>query len=123
MRSLKLFAAVLVTSMLFAFTSKAQTSTYYAGKWDVLVKGTPQGDVHLKFALADSASAIKGTYTNPEDNKETPLTKTELKDGKLTLYFTIQQYDLSLVLSKKDEDNVTGSLMGMFESTGVRVKP
>ncbi|MBD1395259.1 hypothetical protein [Mucilaginibacter glaciei] len=123
MKSFKLFAAVLVATLLFSISSNAQTSAYYAGKWDVLVKGTPQGDVHLKFALADSASTIKGTYTDPESNKEMPLTKTELKDGKLTLNFTIQQYDLSLVLNKKDEDNVTGSLMGMFESTGVRVKP
>ncbi|WP_374948867.1 hypothetical protein [Mucilaginibacter sp.] len=122
MRSLKLLAAIVVATLLFSVQAKAQTSAFYAGKWDVLVKGTPQGDVHLKFALADSASTIKGTYTDPESNKEMPLTKTELKDGKLNLYFTIQQYDLSLALAKKDDDNVTGSLMGMFDAAGVRVK-
>ena len=122
MRSLKLFAAVLVATLLFTVKTKAQTSTYYAGKWDVLVKGTPNGDVHLMFTLADSSGAVKGTFTDPETKKENPLTKTEMKDCKLTLYFTVQVYDVSLVLAKKDEDNVTGSLLSMFEATGVRVK-
>lgn len=122
MRSLKLFTAVLIATLLFSINTKAQTSTYYAGKWDVLVKGTPQGDAHLIFTLADSSGVVKGTLTDPETKKENPITKTELKDGKLTLYFTVQVYDVSLTLAKKDEDNVAGSLMSMFDATGVRIK-
>src|SRR4051812_30429271 len=123
MRNFKLFAAILVAGLLFTVKTNAQvTSAYYAGKWDVLVKGTPQGDAHLMFTLADSAGTIKGTFTDPETKKEMPLTRTEVKDEKLTLYFTVQSYDVSLLLAKKDEDNVTGSLMAMFEATGVRVK-
>ena len=123
MRSLKLFVAVVIASLFFSLKSNAQvTSTYIAGKWDVLLKGTPNGDVHLMFTLADSVGAVTGTYLDPETNKEVPLSKTELKDDKITLYFTIQSYDVSLVLAKKDEDNVTGSLLAMFDATGVRVK-
>jgi hypothetical protein len=122
-KNLLTFAAVLVAALLFTLKSNAQvTSAYYAGKWDVLVKGTPQGDAHLIFTLTDSAGAIKGTFTDPETKKETPLTRAELKEAKLTLYFTVQSYDVSLLLAKKDEDNVTGSLMSMFEATGVRIK-
>jgi hypothetical protein len=123
-KNLLTFTAVLVAALLFTLKSNAQatTSAYYAGKWDVLVKGTPQGDAHLLFTLADSAGTIKGTFTDPETKKEVPLTRAELKEDKLTLYFTVQSYDVSLLLAKKDEDNVTGSLMSMFEATGVRVK-
>ncbi|TSD65018.1 hypothetical protein FFF34_014095 [Inquilinus sp. KBS0705] len=123
MKTFKLFAAIVVATLIFAVKTNAQvTSTYIKGKWDVLIKGTPQGDVHFLFTLADSAGTIKGTYTDPETKAEVPLTKTELKDDKITLYFTIQSYDLSLTLAKKDEDNVTGSLMAMFDATGVRIK-
>ena len=123
MKFLKLFTAVLAVTLLFSAKTNAQvTPAYITGKWDVLIKGTPQGDAHMIFTLADSAGTVKGTFVDPETNKDTPLAKTELKDDKITLYFTVQSYDVSLVLAKKDEDNVTGSLLGMFDATGVRVK-
>jgi len=41
----------LVIAMFFSLSVQAkQAPDYYAGKWDVLVKGTPNGDVHFLFA-------------------------------------------------------------------------
>lgn len=50
------------------------------------------------------------------------LDKVELGDSTITVYFTAQGYDVNLVLNKKDEDHVAGSLMGMFDAEGDRVK-
>jgi hypothetical protein len=102
----------------------AQTQTnYFIGKWDVLVKGLPQGDTHMKFNIADSAGHMKGALldTSAEDN-DVPLTKIERDGDKVTLYFSQQGYDVSLLLAKKDDDHATGSLMGMFDAEGNRVK-
>jgi len=36
--------------------------------------------------------------------------------------FTVMSYDITITMSKKDDDNATGTLMDMFEVVGVRVK-
>ena len=124
MKKVRLSIVTLVVLMLLSFTVQAQTTpaSYYKGKWDMLIKGTPDGDVHLIFNLEDSAETIKGSFVDPESKSDMPLTKTEFAEGKPTLYFTVKGYDVSLALEKKDDDHVAGSLMGMFEVTGERVK-
>jgi len=102
--------------------AQAQTN-YFIGKWDVLVKGLPQGDTHMKFNIADSAGHMKGMLVDTtEAHKDIPLTKIEPDGDKVTLYFSAQGYDVSLLLAKKDDDHATGSLMGMFDATAVRLK-
>jgi hypothetical protein len=43
-----------------------------------------------------------------------------ISDSKKNL--TSQGYDVSLALTKKDDDHATGSLMGMFDALADRVK-
>lgn len=124
MKKLHLSIITLVVLMLFSFKVNAQTTpaSYYKGKWDILIKGTPEGDKHLIFNLADSAETVNGSFVDPDTNTDVAITKSEFADGKPTFYFTVKGYDVSLVLEKKDDDHVAGSLMGMFEVTGERVK-
>lgn len=124
MRKLHLVIVTLVALMLLSFNVNAQTTpaSYYTGKWDLLIKGTPNGDVHLIFNLADSAETVNGTFVDPDTKTDVPVTKSEFADGKPTLYFTVKGYDVSLTLEKKDDDHVTGNMMSMFEVTGERVK-
>jgi len=116
-----LMALILIVT---AVKVNAQTQTnYFIGKWDVLVKGLPQGDTHMKFNIADSAGTMKGMLLDTTAaQKDIPLTKIEPDGDKITLYFSAQGYDVSLLLTKKDDDNATGSLMGMFDATAVRMK-
>lgn len=117
-----LFAAVLAF-VLISVKSQAQTAPgFYAGKWDVLIKGTPNGDVHLKFTFTEKDGKLDGSFVDPESKKDVPVTKIETADGKMTVYFTIANYDVNLVMEKVDDTHIKGSLMGMFESTGERVK-
>ena len=50
------------------------------------------------------------------------MTNIEQATDKITLYFSTQGYDVNLVLTKKDDDHATGSLMGMFDALADRVK-
>jgi dipeptidyl aminopeptidase/acylaminoacyl peptidase len=100
------------------------------GRWisyisfrDVLVKGLPNGDTHMKFNIAGSAGYMKGALLDTTaGHKDIPLTKIEQDSDKVTLYFTAQGYDVSLLLAKKDDDHATGSLMGMFDADALRLK-
>jgi hypothetical protein len=116
-----LIALILVVT---AAKVSAQTQTnYFIGKWDVLVKGLPQGDTHMKFNIADSAGHMKGVLVDTTAaHKDIPLTKIEQEGDKITLYFSAQGYDVNLLLAKKDDDHATGSLMGMFDANAIRLK-
>ena len=125
MKKINLILAGLMALVFIATKTQAQTSTsnYFLGKWDVLVKGLPQGDTHMLFNLTDSAGSTKGVLVDTTAaHKDIPMTKIEHANDNITLYFTAQGYDVSLVLTKKDDDHATGSLMGMFDAVAARIK-
>jgi hypothetical protein len=124
MKKVTLINLMAVTLIVTATKVNAQTQrNYFIGKWDVLVKGLPDGDTHMKFNIADSAGHMKGALLDTTDaHKDIPLTKIEQDSDKVTLYFSAQGYDVSLLLAKKDDDHATGSLMGMFDANAVRLK-
>lgn len=115
----------IVAGLLFSISTFAQTAASpFVGKWDVFIKGTPNGDVHLFFTLAQTDGKLTGTYTDPESKKEVALTKVEevAADKAMTMYFTIQNYDVNLKLTRTDDTHAAGSLMGMFDATAEKVK-
>src|SRR3978361_417640 len=124
MKKVTLINLMVVILVVIATKVNAQTQTnYFIGKWDVLVKGLPQGDTHMKFNIADSAGHMKGALLDTSAaHKDIPLTKIQPAGDKITLYFSTQGYDVNLLLTKKDDDRSTGSLMGMFDADAVRLK-
>lgn len=111
--------------LLLSFNVNAQSKTgadYFAGKWNVLVKGTPNGDARMFFVLDNKDSKIGGVVQDSTGKEMTKITSTELTDSSVTIYFTTQGYDVNLLMTKKDEDHTLGSMMGMFDAEGDRVK-
>ena len=111
--------------LLLSFSANAQSKTgaeYFAGKWNVLLKGIPNGDATMIFVLESKNDSITGVVQDSTGTEISKITSAELKDDEVTLYFTAQGYDVNLLLKRKDEDFVTGSLMNMFEAEGKRVK-
>lgn len=108
-----------------SFGANAQTKTgadYFAGKWNVLVKALPQGDTKMVFTLEKKDASMTGAVQDSTGTEIAKLDKIELADTTVTVYFTAQGYDVNLVMNKKGDDHVTGSLMGMFDAEGDRVK-
>jgi len=111
--------------LLLSFNVHAQSKTgadYFDGKWNVLLKGTPNGDVKMGFVLNKKDDAITGVVQDSTGAELTQISKVELTDSSVTLYFTVTGYDVNLLLTKKDDDHVKGSLMSMFDAEGERVK-
>lgn len=96
---------------------------YFKGKWSVLLKGLPNGDTKMVFVLENRNDSIVGLVQDTTGTEIAKITGAELKDNEVTLYFTTQGYDVNLLLTKKDDDHTTGSLMSMFDAEGERVKP
>jgi hypothetical protein len=100
----------------------APAADYFPGKWNVVVKGTPNGDAKLTFVIERKDGKLTGAVQDTTGKEMTKITSIDEKDKTITAAFTIQSYDVTLTLEPVDADNVKGSLMGMFDAVGVRVK-
>jgi hypothetical protein len=111
--------------LLLALNTNAQTKTgadYFTGKWNVLVKGTPGGDAKMFVVLEKTDSTMNGSIEDSTGTQISKISKVELTDTSATVYFTAQGYDVNLLMDKKDDDHIIGSLMNMFDAEGDRVK-
>ena len=118
--------SIILTATLLLLTTvsmKAQQepSDYFAGKWEVLLEGTPSGDVTMTMTLERKDGKLEG-YMSGDGDEVTNFTSVEEGEESVTVNWTSQGYDVYLELKKKDEDNISGSLMDMFSASGKRIK-
>lgn len=114
-----------VCMLFLSLSASAQSKTgadYFEGKWSVLVKGTPNGDAKMTFVLEKKDAALTGVVQDSTGAEISKISNIEQKENEITIYFSAQGYDVNLVLTKKDDDHANGSLMGMFDAEGERVK-
>jgi hypothetical protein len=112
-------------SLLLSFTAQAQSKTgadFFAGKWSALISGTPYGDLKRVYVLEKKDNGLSGTVLDSTGKEVAKCSKVEVKDNEVILYYSAMGNDVSVVLTKKDEDHVTGSAMGMFDVKGERIK-
>jgi len=113
----------LALGLFLTFNAKAQTTTdYYPGKWNIVVYGTPNGDVKLNFILERKDGKIAGAIQDTTGKELTKLSQVDEKEKSITAYFNLMNYDLTLTLDPVDDDHVKGSLLGMFDAKGARIK-
>ena len=113
----------IVVALFLSLNAKAQTAAdYYPGKWNVTVMGTPNGDAKMTFVLERKDGKLTGAVQDTTGKEMTKITQIDEKDKTITAAFTIQSYDVTLTLDPVDDDHVKGSLMGMFDAKGIRVK-
>ena len=120
------FKSILAGLFFLIFTSgvKAQLSPvdYFAGKWSLLIKALPQGDTRMFFVLEKKDTTMTGVVQDSTGKDISKIDKVELNGNAVTVYFTAQGYDVNVVMNKKDDDHITGSMMNMFDIEGDRVK-
>jgi len=46
----------------------------------------------------------------------------EVKDNEVTLYYQSMGNDVNITLIRKDDDHVTGSVLGTYDAKGERIK-
>jgi len=122
----KLSFAIGLLSLGLSFNALAQPKTgadFFSGKWNVLITGTPYGDLKRLYILEKKDNGLAGTVMDGATGKEvSKCSKVEVKNDEVTLYYTSMGNDVSIVLTKKDDDHVTGKAMGAYDATGERVK-
>ena len=112
-------------SLVLSFNAQAQSKTgadFFAGKWKVLVTGTPYGDLKRIYVLEKNGNELTGIVQDSTGKEITKCSKVEVKDNEVTLYYQAMGNDVSITLIKKDDDHVTGSVLGQFDAKGERIK-
>jgi hypothetical protein len=122
MRKLTLIFTVLFALFISSNVNAQTKQDYYPGKWDIIIVGTPNGDSKITFLLERKDGKLTGVVQDSTGKEMTKITTIDEKDKTIIAAFTIQSYDVTLTLDPMDDDHVKGSLMGMFEAKGVRVK-
>jgi len=124
---MKKFSSI-ITGIFFLAISlhvTAQTqirNDYFIGKWNVLVKGLPNGDTKMIVDIQKGDTTLTGAIQDSTGTEIAKFSKVEVSDTTATVYFTAQGYDVYLRLDKKGDDHVAGSMMDMFDAEGDRVK-
>lgn len=123
-------ASIFLIALIFgiALNGFSQTTAapadFYAGKWEITILGTPNGDAKMIASLSRKDGKFVGELTNPAEPTAAanPITNVEEVDGKLIISFSASGYDLSIPFEKVDNDNLKGKLMDMFDATAKRLK-
>lgn len=111
--------------LLLSFSVHAQEKKgqeFFAGKWSVLVRDLPDGDTKMFFVLEKKDATLTGIVQDSTGTEIAKIDKVDLNDKTANVYFEASGYNVNLEMNKKDEDHITGTLMGMFVAEGDRVK-
>jgi len=95
---------------------------YFAGKWNVLISGTPYGDLKRIYVLEKKENSLSGIVQDSTGKEIAKCSKVELQDNQVTLYYQAMGNDVSITLARKDEDHISGSALNLFEAKGERIK-
>lgn len=125
MKHQNVFFTGLFLLLFSCFQASAQTAPatdYFAGKWNIIVLGTPNGDSKMTFVLERRDGKLGGVVQDTTGKELAKIAQIDEKDKSITAAFTIQSYDVTLTLDPVDDNHVKGNLMNMFDAKGERVK-
>lgn len=94
---------------------------FFAGKWATTILGTPQGDAEMLMEFTRTGDKLQGLITAKGQNEETAIDKIEETAESIKLFFKMAGFDLNVTLTKEDNDNLSGKMMGMFQTVAKRV--
>ena len=117
-----ILTAILILFSVFANAQSSTTPNYFEGKWNILLKGLPDGDTKMYLVLQKRDTTWSGVVQDSTGAEISKIDKFEMGEAMATVYFNARGYDVNLVMNKKDDDHITGTLMGMFDAVGDRVK-
>jgi hypothetical protein len=109
---------------IFSIGLNAQTKSgydFFAGEWSLIVTGAPQGDVKMVVNFKKIDNVVSSSIKDSTGKDLYKVTNTTIDKGQAVVTFTGSQGDVSLTLRKKDETNISGDIMGMFDVLGKKI--
>jgi hypothetical protein len=122
--------ASIVVFILFLATTfnvlaqESAVTDYFAGKWELTLIGLPEGDAILIAHLDRAEGKLTGVLAGPDNSEATRMKLTTITEteNRIELFFQAQGFDVSIDLSRVDEDNMKGALVGMYDVKAKRIR-
>lgn len=117
---------LLLVSFMFVSNSYSkieQSDDFFVGAWEVIILGTPYGDVKMIAQLSRTDGKLVGDLEpvmEPSPGK-IPIDRIEENGDSITIYFYAEGTDVDLRLTKVDDDNLQGLVMGQMSSSAKRI--
>jgi hypothetical protein len=94
---------------------------YFIGKWNVIVYGVPDGDTKMVINIGKKDDKLTGNMADPaKSDPPIEFANIEVSDSVFKATFPAQGMDITLMLKIKDDKNITGSMMDMFDIKGTK---
>lgn len=101
--------------------SKNTGEKYFLGKWNAMVYGVPDGDTKMVITIEKKDDKISGTLADPaKTDPPLILENIAIADSSFKATFNTQGMDISIMLKIKDDKNITGNMMEMFDIKGTK---
>jgi hypothetical protein len=126
MKKVSIFISAITLALYLATgTVSAQTTNtgekYFIGKWNVMVYGVPDGDTKMVVNIEKKEDKLTGTLADPsKTDPPIELSDIVVADSTLKASFSAQGMDISLLLKIKDDKNITGNMLDMFDIKGTK---
>jgi hypothetical protein len=126
MKKVSIFISAITLALYLATgTVSAQTTNtgekYFIGKWNVMVYGVPDGDTKMVVNIEKKEDKLTGTLADPsKTDPPIELSDIVVDDSTLKASFSAQGMDISLLLKIKDDKNITGNMLDMFDIKGTK---
>ncbi len=106
-----------------ASSSSSNKADFFAGKWEIKVAGTPNGDITFVTDLIRKDGKLTGELAVPADPNapKIPISQIDETADRITIAFTAQGFNVTVDLNKVDDNNLKGKMMNMFDAKASRI--
>lgn len=123
MKKVSVFFVLLFLGLTFQGFSQTAPKDFFTGPWEITVFDTPNGTAKMTTNL----TRVDGKLTGELSNAATPtapkikIQEVVEKPEGISIIFFGEGMEVYVDLNKKDDNNLEGSLLGMFTSTAKRL--
>ena len=113
--------AFIATTGSISAQDKNTGEKYFIGKWNVMVYGVPNGDTKMVLNIERKEDKLTGNMADTTGiNPPVELENIVIADSTFKATFSAQGMDITLMLKIKDDKNITGNMMDMFDIKGTK---
>ncbi len=123
-KTFQIFALLFFGIILNSYSQSNPQTDFYAGKWEILIMGTPLGDIKFHTNLVRKDGVLSGelAYADDAEKEKRPITKISENGDKISIFFMSQQGgEVAIELTKQNENSLKGSISG-YDANATRLK-
>jgi hypothetical protein len=114
---------LLFLGLTFQGFSQTTPTDFFTGPWEITVFGTPEGDSKMTTNLTRVDGKLTGELSSAGDSSvpKMRIEKVVETPTSISIIFFAEGMDINIDLNKKDNNNLEGTLLGMFTAKAKRL--